>query len=270
VSPHLPSGTGGAPSNGCEPRRALVTGAGSGIGRATAVRLAAGGARVALVGRRRDPLEETAGLCREVGGEPLVCPADVTRVDAVDAVVGAAGARWGALDALVCSAGMAFYAGVEATSPEAWDEVLRVNLTAPFFVARAALPWLRRGDAASVVMVASTLGLTGLRGAAAYCAAKAGLVNFARALAIEEAAAGVRVNVVCPGVVDTPMLDTPREGSRSREERIERLAAAHPLGRIGRPEDIAAVIAGLLAKDAAFVTGAVVVADGGQSAGFLE
>jgi NAD(P)-dependent dehydrogenase (short-subunit alcohol dehydrogenase family) len=192
-----------------------VTGAGSGIGRAIAVRFAAEGAHVAVTGRTTAPLEETARLCRAAGGDAVVVPFDVGDARAVAAAMLVVENALGALDGLVHSAGVSYFAALEGTDPGAWERVLRVNLTGPFLVTRAALPLLRRGSGPSVVMIASTLGLRGLAGASAYCAAKGGLVNLGRALAVELAPEGIRVNVVCPGVVDTPMLDG-RTGARGR------------------------------------------------------
>lgn len=251
-------------------RRIAVTGAGSGIGRATALRLAEGGARVALLGRRRGPLVETAAACERYGAEALVIPCDVADEAAVAGAFAALGERWGALEGLVNNAGIARYAPLEETSLALWNEVLATNLTGPFLATRAALPLLRQGDRAAVVMVSSTLGLVGLRHAAAYCAAKAGVVNLARAVALEEAAHGIRVNAVCPGVTDTPMIHAHDQDGATRTEHLEKLRALHPVGRLGRPEDIAAAIVHLLAPSAAFITGTVLAVDGGQLAGFLE
>lgn len=237
-------------------RRILITGAGSGIGRATAIRLARGGARVALAGRRGAPLEETAEAC----GGGLAVPCDVADEAAVGALAEVIGREWGALDGLVNNAGLAHYAAVEATSLADWNQVLAVNLTGPFLVTRALLPLLRAGDRPSIVMVASTLGLVGLSAAPAYCAAKAGLVNFGRALALAEAGRGVRVNIVCPAIIDTPMVAGDKE----------RLARVHPVGRLGEPDEVAQVIEQLLAPGPGFLTGSVIAVDGAQTAGFTE
>lgn len=249
-------------------RRVLVTGAGSGVGRAVALALAARGARVALLGRREEWLHETAR--RIAGAGTLVVPADVTDEMALATVITTVGEQFGALDGLVNAAGVAHFASIESTDRATWAHVLDTNLTGPFLVLRAALPWLRRGDRAAVVNVASTLGLVGLAQASAYSAAKGGLVNWTRAVAVELASQGVRVNAVAPGVIDTPMLDTPRGDPAELAAHRARLAATHPLGRIARAEEIAAMIVTLLDPDSSFITGSIVVVDGGQTAGFRE
>lgn len=251
------------------PRRALISGAGSGIGRATAQAFAAEGCGVALLGRRRDPLLETARRCRELGAEAEVLVADVGRDDQIEQAVSALDDRWRSLDVLVNNAGIPGFGTVEGTSLEQWEEVIRVNLTGPFLLSRRLLPKLRRGRHPAIIQVASTLGLVGLKGAAAYCAAKGGLVNLTRAMALDHAAEGIRVNAVCPAVVDTAMLDADRGDGRQERAR-ERLVRLHPLGRIATPEEIAEVIVFLATPRAGFVTGAVITVDGGQLAGFSE
>lgn len=245
-------------------RRILITGAGSGIGRATALRLAGDGADLLLAGRRVAPLDETAAQCRAAGGSARVLPMDV----ADGGSVARACEGIDRLEGLVNNAGLAHYAPLDGTDIADWERVLRVNLTGPFLVTRATLPALRRGASPAIAMVASTLGLRGLAGAGAYCAAKGGLVNFARSLAVELAREGIRVVTICPGVVDTPMVAD--NGREPRAERLARLGRVHPLGRVARPEEIAEVIAGALSPAASFLTGAVIAVDGAQTAGFLE
>ncbi|RMG45383.1 MAG: SDR family oxidoreductase [Acidobacteria bacterium] len=251
-------------------RHALVTGAGSGIGRATAVRLAQAGYAVALVGRRRRELEETARACASAGGRAVVETADVGDPAEVDNAIAAVQRRFGRLEALVNNAGQAAFGTVETTPLEVWERLFRVNVTGAFLVSRAALPLLRAGERPAVVNVASTLGLVGMRRAAAYCASKAALVNLTRAMALDHAGEGIRVNAVCPGAVDTPMLRAPRGDEPASDARLERLGGRHPVGRIGRPEEIAEAIFRLLDPAFSFVTGTVLVADGGLTAGFAE
>lgn len=256
-------------SSSSETRRALISGGGSGIGRATALAFASRGYDVALLGRRRDPLLETARRCGEKGAEAEVLVADVGQEDQIEAAISALDARWQHLDVLVNNAGMAGFGTIESIGVELWEEVLRVNLTGPFLLSRRLLPKLRRGRHPAIVHVASTLGLVGLKGAAAYCAAKGGLVNLTRAMALDHAGEGIRVNAVCPAVVDTAMLEADRgEGPQKRYK--EQLVHLHPLGRIATAEEVAEVIVFLASPTAAFVTGAVMTVDGGQLAGFSE
>ncbi|MCU0230675.1 MAG: SDR family oxidoreductase [Acidobacteria bacterium] len=251
-------------------RRTLITGAGQGIGRAIASSLAAPGARLALYGRRADTLEETAARCRAQGAEALAFPGDVTDERRLVAVAALLAAEWGALDGLVNNAGIASFGTIETTTPETWRQVLEVNLTGPYLVSRAVLPLLRRGEDPAIVHVASNLGLVALKNAAAYCAAKAGLVNLTRAMALDHAGEGIRVNAVCPGAVATPMLLTDRGDGAEAPAVVAELARAHPLGRIAEPEEVAAAVAFLLSPACRFATGTILAVDGGSTAGFAR
>ena len=243
-------------------RRAVITGAGSGIGRATALHLAREW-DLLLTGRRLEPLEELATACGRLGSACHVVTADLGDPAGVEAVAMAVGEAWDGLELLVNNAGMAHRGDLEQTEVETWEQVLAINLTAPFLLSRALLPRLRCGDAPAVVHVASTLALVGRRQAVAYCASKAGLLGLTRAMALDLAPEGIRVNAVCPGLTRTPMVD-------SDPARLERLARANPSARIAEPEEIAAVIALLAAPEASYVTGSALTVDGGQLAGFSD
>jgi NAD(P)-dependent dehydrogenase (short-subunit alcohol dehydrogenase family) len=243
----------------------LITGAGSGIGKATALRLARSGATVVLVGRTRARLEDAAAAVGRAGGSALVAVADVRSSAAVDTLAAEVRHELGGLEGLVNNAGIARFEPLRSSTVEAWDDVLAANLTGAFLVTRAFLPLLEKGRAAAIVNVASTLAQQSVPGAGAYCAAKGGLVSWTRALATELGPQGVRVNVVCPGPVATEMLTAAHDA-----ESLARLAERHALGRIGEPEDVASTIAWLLSEDARFVTGATFTVDGGFTSGTRE
>jgi NAD(P)-dependent dehydrogenase (short-subunit alcohol dehydrogenase family) len=240
-------------------RVALVTGASSGIGRATATALAREGASVALVALPGDELDAAAAEC---GGRAIA--ADVGDPGAVaDAF-----AQAGPVDAVFNNAGISIVAPIAETTDEQWQRQLRTNLTGSFNVAReAARGMLARGRGA-IVNTASELALTGQAGYAAYTATKGGVLAMTRALAAELASAGIRVNAVCPGAVDTPLLRaefaTAPDPDAERAENERSIA----LGRLGAPEDIARVVVFLLSDEAAYVTGSHYVVDGGRTGCF--
>ncbi|MFK3676231.1 SDR family NAD(P)-dependent oxidoreductase [Microbacterium sp. NPDC090218] len=182
---------------------ALITGAASGIGRATAIALAAEGVRVALLDRDGVALQETAGVCRDA----VLLVADVTDEDQVGAAVLSGVAALGRLDAVVCCAGVSGPVGtsIEDTDLESWNRVLAVNVTGPFLVLKHALPALREADAASVVLIASDSAFVASPGMVPYCTSKAALLQFGRALSVDLADTRIRVNAVAPSIVDTPM-----------------------------------------------------------------
>jgi len=240
-------------------RVALVTGASSGIGAAAARALAAAGAAVALLARRREPLEALAAELGEDTALPLV--ADVADSGQVGGAVAATLARFGRLDAVVNCAGVSIPASLADTDDGIWNAQIDANLSGSFFVARAAAPHM--GEGGSIVNVGSELSHIGMEMFVAYCASKAGVIGLTRALAVELAPA-IRVNAVCPGPVDTPMLTAELELFGAEAALAETLARV-PLGRLAQADEVAAAILYLTA-DASYATGTALALDGGATA----
>jgi meso-butanediol dehydrogenase / (S,S)-butanediol dehydrogenase / diacetyl reductase len=250
-------------------RCAVVTGAATGVGRATALAFVRDGYAVALVGRRLEPLEQLATELRESGGQAIATPADVTSPELAAGAIGATVEHFGGIDVLVNNAGVGDSGPLLDESLERWEETLRTNLTGAFLTTQLALPHLieRRG---AVVNVASVNGVLAGLGWTSYCVSKAGLIMLAKCVASDYGRKGVRANSVCPGWVRTPMGDHDMD-EMGRAHGIEREAAyelAHrqnPLGRPAQPEEIADVIAFLASPRAGYVTGATVMVDGGTT-----
>jgi NAD(P)-dependent dehydrogenase (short-subunit alcohol dehydrogenase family) len=240
------------------PRVALVTGAGGGIGGAIARRLSADGFAVAMVDVDGTAVEAAAhGL---PGASPFVC--DVSDAGAVELLASAVQQQLGSPWLLVNAAGVFFTHLVPELAESDWDRTIDVNLKGPFLTCRALLPGMIAAGSGCIINVASTAGLRGGHDRAAYCASKAGLVMLTRSLALDHGAAGVRVNCVCPGLIDTVMADW----ITSRPEALEQWRQRVPAQRIGKPEDIAAMVSFLASPDADYVHGSVLLVDGGVSA----
>lgn len=235
----------------------LITGAASGIGLATTERAVDLGADCVAVDRSDD--------VNRLGALPRVVPVvgDVTDSSLLRHAVQVSEHEFGRLDGVVAAAGITRAGTVDTMDPSVWNEVLRVNLTAVFLLAQATFPSLRKAGGGSFVAIASQVGLVGYPENVAYCAAKAGVINLVRAMAIDAGADRIRSNAVCPGPVDTPML---REGFAQTGEDMVLATSRVPAGRVATPEEIAATACFLLSDDSQFVTGAAWTVDGGYTA----
>jgi NAD(P)-dependent dehydrogenase (short-subunit alcohol dehydrogenase family) len=244
---------------------ALVTGAARGLGFATAKALHAAGAAVAVNDRDVGAVE--AALVRLGGGPRLApAPADLATAGGCEAAVRQAIGAFGRLDLLVNNAAVNIEKPIEATDDAHWDLHLAVVMKAPFFCCRAALPYLRQSRGC-VINIASELGLHAIRDNVAYVSAKHGVVAMTRALAIELAPAGVRINALCPGTMDTELMRDCAEASGDPAAYYRGFEAFHPLGRIAAPEEVADFILCMASPAAGFMTGAAIALDGGSTAG---
>jgi NAD(P)-dependent dehydrogenase (short-subunit alcohol dehydrogenase family) len=244
---------------------ALVTGAGSGIGRAAALALGAAGGAVVANDLVRDGLGETVAGIESAGGQAVAVLGDVRLRDDVEAVIAAARSRFGGLDVLLANAAVSVYEEFEHQPEETIDLLLDTDLKGALLCAQLAIPELKRRHGGSIIFVASVQAYVTLPGCVPYAAAKAGLVAAARALAPEVGRDGIRVNAIAPGTIDTPMLHRDLSGMSSEQANLflEQVADANALGRIGRPEEIADVAVFLASDASRYVTGTTIVADGG-------
>jgi NAD(P)-dependent dehydrogenase (short-subunit alcohol dehydrogenase family) len=250
-------------------RTAVVTGASTGIGRATAVALAGEGASVALLALPGPELEEAEQACRAAGARALAVGLDVSDSSTVIAAFEQA-SELGEIDAVFNNAGIYTIAPLAETTDEQWQRVLAVNLTGVFHVARQAARVMLPLGRGSIVSTASELALTGEASTAAYAATKGGVLALSRALAAELAPHNIRVNAVCPGPIDTPLLQAEMESLGDRAPaRWEAMLGTIPSARVGTAAEVAAMVTFLLSDDAAYVTGAAFVVDGGRTSCFV-
>ena len=245
---------------------ALVTGGGTGMGRAIALAFSREGANVTVAGRRVEKLREVVSEIEKQGGQALAVSCDVTQSKDAGRAVQESVARFGRLDVLVNNAGALHVSTVESIPEEDWDRLMLVNLKGPFLMSRAALPALRKAGGGSIINIGSILGLIGMKGRAAYAASKGGVTMLTKAMALDYAHEKIRVNCICPALVETELIrdlfGSGSEGEAARRSRI----AQFPLGRMGHPEDVADMAVFLASKESSWVTGVAIPLDGGLSA----
>lgn len=246
---------------------ALITGGGTGIGRATAELFGKEGAKVAVTGRRADKLEEVVQTIISNGGEAISIPGDVTKEEATKQMVLAPIAHWKRLDFLVNSAGVIDRMQTHEIPQEKWDLVMDVNVKGLHFTCKYAIPQMIKFGGGSIINVSSVSGFIGQPDSHAYSAAKGATINLTRAMAISYGPVNIRVNAICPGMVKTPMSETKLKKGETFEEMIPIWTELYPLRRIGKPMDIANGCLYLASDEASWVTGTTLVIDGGLTAG---
>jgi NAD(P)-dependent dehydrogenase (short-subunit alcohol dehydrogenase family) len=244
-------------------KTAIVTGAGSGIGRAIALAFLREGAQVVLVGRRQDRLEAVA---RDSHASPLVIPADVSKREDIERVLQQTAAHFGGIHVLVNNAGILHAGNAEQITEAQWDQTFNLNVRGLWLLSRGVLPHMRQAGGGSIINVASVLGINGARVRACYAASKGAVVLLTKCMAIDHGVDKIRVNAICPGFVETELtaevLRSAPDPQAVRKQRI----AVHPIGRLGEPEDVAGMAVYLASEESAWVTGTTLAVDGGYLA----
>lgn len=245
---------------------ALITGGGTGIGRAIALAFAREGASVAVAGRRLDKVKEVADAIEKQGGAGLPLQCDVSRTKDAERAISETAKKFGKLSVLVNNAGTLSVSTVDTITEEDWDRVISVNLKGPFLMSRGVLKEFRKIGGGTIVNIGSVLGLVAMKDRAAYCASKGGVTMLTKAMALDHAHENVRVNCICPSIVETELVkglfDDSQQGKRLKQSRMGTI----PLGRFGKPADVADLAVFLASEESSWLTGAAIPLDGGLTA----
>jgi NAD(P)-dependent dehydrogenase (short-subunit alcohol dehydrogenase family) len=242
---------------------AVITGAGTGIGRAVALAFVREGAKIALVGRRKDLLETVA---QEAGGLPLVLAGDVSQQRDIDRILAETAARFGGVNVLVNNAGILHIGTAEEITEDQWDETFNINVRGLWLLSRSVLPYMRKTGEGSIINVASVLGINGARKRAAYAASKGAVVLLTKCMSVDYGHENIRVNALCPSFVETDLTaEVIRKAPDPNAVRAERISV-HPLGRLGQPGDMAGLAVFLASDESSWMTGAALPVDGGYLA----
>lgn len=245
----------------------FITGAGTGIGQATALAFAQRGAKLALAGSSEAPLHDTAQRIATLGGTETLClPCNVTNEDDLARTLSLIEKEWGRLDAAFNNAGIGQGGTPTASiSTEEWKRVVDIDLTGTFLSMKYEIPLMLKSGGGAIVNSASTAGLVGFRSAAAYTAAKFGVVGLTKAAAMDYAREAIRINAICPGPIETPMIEKFLGGA----EGLRRTKEAQPIGRLGQREEIAEMVVSMCNPATAYLTGSAIAIDGGQTSGVM-
>lgn len=244
----------------------LITGAGSGIGRAAALLFAREGAILAIADKRGDAARAVVSECEAAGAKARAVEVDVSRSSDAKRMIAETVTAFGRLDVLINNAGYGFAGTVVETDEDAWDELMAVNVRGVFLCTKYAIPAMKANGGGTIVNTASVVAAVGIRNRAAYCASKGAVAALTRAVAIDHVADGIRCNAIAPGTIDTPYFDDILRRSPDADQVRKGLEARQLLGRLGTPEEIAAGMLFLASDESSFATGSILTIDGGMTA----
>jgi len=245
---------------------AIVTGANSGIGAASAKLFAAEGAKVVVCARRAEAGQKVVDEIRAAGNEAILSRCDVAKKEDIYAAVDLAVSTWGRVDVVMNNAGIALVKNAVDTEDDEWDKVMNTNVKSIFYMAKAVIPLMKKQGGGVIINVASQLAMVASPNFAVYTASKGAILNFTRALALDHAKDNIRVNCLCPGAVATPLLLNQFDGQQGPQGGLQDLINMHPMGRLGRPEELASAALFLASDASSFMTAAPLVVDGGYIA----
>ena len=241
---------------------AIITGGGTGIGEATALLFAEEGAKLVLMGRRKQPLDKVATQIKQKGRDALSVSGDVSRANDCQRVITSTMKNWGKIDILINNAAVYWETFPHNTPENEWDKILDINLKGTYLITKSVIPTMLSQKKGSIVNISSILGMIAMQGCFAYNTSKGGIIAFTRSVAIDYAKEGIRCNCICPGGVETPMLAKELKTRKGRKA----LNEMHPIGRMGQPIDVAYAILYFASDESSWVTGSVLAVDGGYTA----